>query len=318
MAFAYREMLGSRVIGFSITTSCVLVGILSVFGPLGSYESLSLLQRFLSCVVCAAFGWPVCYSMTAVTFYVMRNRTPTKSALAASLAMLIAAVPCTAVASAYQTLFLGDDSAYDGFLMAYLLVASLAVACSLLFLYIVRQRVKLRAESAGTAGMTDAQRRDGGADAAAAGAVASGKGDAIVAAASDVAPAGPQAHPRADDTDRERAVDRLPVGAAKAHVRFFERLPIEIGRELVYIKTEDHYLAVYTTGGSARVLARFADVVGELGELGMQVHRCYWVAHRGMAELVTRGNRTLLRLAGGHEVPVSHTYLRDVQAVLGA
>ena len=110
-----------------------------------------------------------------------------------------------------------------------------------------------------------------------------------------------------------RAVAKLE---RRAGAPFFERLPTEIGRELVYIKTEDHYVGVHTTAGSARVLVRFADAVDELGDLGMQVHRCYWVAHGQMAELLTRGHRTSLRLTDDREVPVSRRYLPDVKAVL--
>ena len=292
LSFAYRELLTPRILGFVITTAGIVVGIVSLFGPIGSYESLSLLQRLVYAAVCGAFGAPFCYSMMVVTLYYLRDRTPAMGALAVSLTMLFAAVPCAALASAYQTLFFGDRPVYDGFLEVYLLVASFGVPCCLLFLYIVCQRLELSSESTATAGTIDAQ---GG----------TGDGDAEGERAVD------------GDADGERAVDGFPA-EAEAHARFFERLPDEIGRELVYIKTEDHYLEVHTTTGSTRVLVRFGDAVGELGELGIQVHRCYWVAHRQMAELVTRGHRTLLRLEDEREVPVSRTYLPDVKAVLGA
>ena len=297
MAFAYRELLDFRTLGLALTTVGLIVTIMSFIGPLGSYDRLSLLQRLVYGFVCAAFGWPVCHCVTVVTYYLVRDRTPTEGAVAASLAMLFAAVPCASVASAFKTLFFGDYAVFDGFLTLYLLVASLAVACCLLFHYIVCQRLKLSAGLAvtATAGSGGAP---GGAD------------------GWDDTPGGVPARPGADDADGTPAVDQLPADA-EPRARFFERLPTEIGRELVYIKTEDHYVEVHTKVGSARVLVRFADAVDELGELGMQVHRCYWVAHRETAELVTRGHRTLLRLADDREVPVSRRYLADVQAVLG-
>ncbi len=291
MAFMYRELLDRRVICFMLTTVGLIVSIVSFIGPIGSYESLSLPQRFVYCAVCAAFGLPVSHCLMAVTYYYMRRRTPAMSVLAASLAMLFVAVPCSAVASSFRTMFYDDVAVYDGFLKLYLVVASLAVTCCLLLHYVVCQRIRPSAGSAVTAGMSDAQRRVGGADAA---------------------PEGPGA-------DEATAVDQLPAGEEEAHAPFFEILPTEIGREIVYIKTEDHYLDVHTTSGSARVPARFADAVHQLGELGMQVHRCYWVAHREMVELVTRDRRTLLRLADDRgEVPVSRRYLPDVKAALGA
>lgn len=295
MAFAYRELLDFRILGLALTTVGLIVGIMSFIGPLGSYDRLSLLQRFVYGFACAAFGWPVCHCVTVVTFYLMRDRTPTMGALAASLAMLFAAVPCTSVASAFKTLLFGDYAVFDGFLTLYLLVASLAVACCLLFHYIVCQRLKLSAGSAVMAGMGGAP---GGAE------------------GGDGTPGPVPERPGAADAGGTPAVEQRPA-EGEARARFIGRMPAEIGHELVYIKTEDHYVEVHTTVGSARVLVRFADAVDELGEFGMQVHRCYWVAHGQMAELLTRGHRTLLRLADDSEVPVSRRYLADVQAVLG-
>lgn len=295
MAFAYRELLDFRTFGLALTTVGLIVIIMSFIGPLGTYDRLSLPQRFVYSVVCAAFGWPVCHCVTVVTFYLMRDRTPATGAVAGSLAMLFAAVPCASVASAFKTLFFGNHAVFDGFLTLYLLVASMAVAGCLLFHYIVCQRLKLSAGSALTAGMGGAAGGAGGGDGT---------------------PGRVPVRPGTDDADGTPAVEQHPA-EGKARARFFERLPTEIGCELVYIKTEDHYVEVHTTAGSARVLVRFADAVDELGELGMQVHRCYWVAHGQMTELLTRGHRTLLRLTDDREVPVSRPYLPDVKAVLG-
>ena len=62
--------------------------------------------------------------------------------------------------------------------------------------------------------------------------------------------------------------------------------------------------------GSTLVLMRFADAVAELdGAGGLQVHRSYWVARRHVEGAARRDGRTTLRLTGGHEVPVSRTYM---------
>ena len=73
---------------------------------------------------------------------------------------------------------------------------------------------------------------------------------------------------------------------------------------------------MYTTAGSSRLLLRFTDAIAELGDLGMQVHRSYWVARENVLEVVKRDNRTLLRLTGDHEVPVSRTHVPAVKAIL--
>ena len=98
-------------------------------------------------------------------------------------------------------------------------------------------------------------------------------------------------------------------------VRFLDRLPEKLGRDLVYLKTADHYVEAFTTAGSTLVLMRFADAVAELdGAGGLRVHRSYWVARRHVEGAERRDGRTTLRLTGGHEVPVSRTYMAAVRA----
>lgn len=97
--------------------------------------------------------------------------------------------------------------------------------------------------------------------------------------------------------------------------RFLDRLPEKLGRDLVYLKTADHYVEAFTTAGSTLVLIRFVDAIAELeGAGGLRVHRSYWVASRHVARVARRHGRTTLRLTGGHEVPVSRTYLAAVRA----
>ena len=93
-------------------------------------------------------------------------------------------------------------------------------------------------------------------------------------------------------------------------------LPDRLGTDLVYIKSEDHYLEVHTTVGSSLIKMRFSDAVAELGDSGMQVHRSYWVARRHVSRSFRSGKRTLLRLTGDHKVPVSASHLPTVRASL--
>ena len=99
-----------------------------------------------------------------------------------------------------------------------------------------------------------------------------------------------------------------------SRVRFFDRLPEKLGRDLIYVRVVDHYIQVITTAGSTLVLMRFTDAINELeGANGLRVHRSYWVAHEHVVEAVRENGRTVLRLTGGHEVPVSRSYLGDVR-----
>lgn len=111
---------------------------------------------------------------------------------------------------------------------------------------------------------------------------------------------------------------RVPAGMAPEMpgVHFFRRLPEALGRDVVYLKMSDHYVEVFTTAGHTVMLMRLADAVAELEGLGIRVHRSYWVASDHVERLVRRGRRRFLRLAGGHDVPVSRTYLPAVKTVL--
>ena len=97
---------------------------------------------------------------------------------------------------------------------------------------------------------------------------------------------------------------------------FTDRLSPDADGDLVFLKSEGRYVDVHTTEGSNRVIARFADAVAPLGDVGMQVHRSYWVAHRHVTDVVKRDTHTVLILTGGREIPVSRTYLQSVRATL--
>lgn len=114
---------------------------------------------------------------------------------------------------------------------------------------------------------------------------------------------------------RSRPAPQTPEAPAAARPRFLDRLPHEIGRDLVCLRMADHYVEAITTEGSDLVLMRFADAMAELeGADGMRVHRSYWVARGHVTGSERENGRPTLRLTGGHKVPVSRTYLPEVRA----
>ena len=108
---------------------------------------------------------------------------------------------------------------------------------------------------------------------------------------------------------------RPEVPHAVRPVNFLGRLPPRLGRDLVYLRMADHYVEVFTTSGSTLLLMRFSDALRELdGADGLRVHRSYWVARAHVAGAARRNGRLVLKLSGGHEAPVSRTYLAAVRA----
>jgi DNA-binding LytR/AlgR family response regulator len=92
--------------------------------------------------------------------------------------------------------------------------------------------------------------------------------------------------------------------------RLLERLRGLRMEDILGLGGEDHYVRVYTAGGSSLVLMRFADALEEVaGQDGLRVHRSWWVARGAVTRLVRDGRTARLELTSGMTVPVSQPYL---------
>ncbi len=112
-----------------------------------------------------------------------------------------------------------------------------------------------------------------------------------------------------------RAATPAPPSPTGVPAGFLSRIPPHLGSKLLALQAEDHYLRVITDLGSALLLMRLADAMRELPpELGMQVHRSWWIAYEAAREIGKEAGRMNLRLPGGMEVPVSRTYQAAVKA----
>lgn len=109
-----------------------------------------------------------------------------------------------------------------------------------------------------------------------------------------------------------------PAGDADADL-FFARVPDALGRDLLALEAQDHYLMVHTRLGSALISMRLGEAAQILpARLGFQAHRRWWVARKEVAGLRRDGQQTLIALNGGMTVPVGRTYLAAVRASLEA
>ena len=113
--------------------------------------------------------------------------------------------------------------------------------------------------------------------------------------------------PRADGAAGETA-SALPSSEARS-APFLERIPERLGRNLLHLHMQDHYVEVHTDEGSDLLLLRFRDAIRELDGLdGAQVHRSHWVARAAVAGVERRNGRIALRLVNGNRVPVSRSF----------
>ncbi|MEO8530825.1 MAG: LytTR family DNA-binding domain-containing protein [Deltaproteobacteria bacterium] len=112
-------------------------------------------------------------------------------------------------------------------------------------------------------------------------------------------------------TENARA---LRVLAGAPVVPFLDRVKRDIGRDLVSLTSQDHYIEVVTGQGRDLVLGRFSDVVAQLADWdGAQIHRSHWMARRAVAGVERQGARAVVRLSDGRILPVSRTYAEAVK-----
>lgn len=115
-----------------------------------------------------------------------------------------------------------------------------------------------------------------------------------------------QAPPSADGSD-------VPA-AQPAPPRILERLPIDKRGPLISLSVQDHYTEVVTAQGRELVLLRLSDAMAEVGDTpGLQVHRSHWVATNAITSVRREGARAILTMAGGHEIPVSRSYIPTIR-----
>ena len=338
MRFVYLEMLSPAMLRIALTTVALAAGVLIIIGPIGTYNTLSLMERLVYGVVCTCLCFPICYSLSVVTAYYARSRSPLQIGLAVAVVLLIASVPCASIVYTFQALFYPEHAAQLGFLTIYSLSATATVACHVLFHFVLCQRVNM--PTAGTVrpgvaprlplrgrcrqGRQGCRGRRGRQRALPHTAAAARPARTVHQTRLPANPSPRRGGPTDADspamTTPATGVDSSSLAAPDAAPRppFFDRLLPEPGGDLVFLKTDGRHVQVHTTTGSSRMIARFADAVVQLGDLGMQVHRSYWVAHRHATELVRRDSHTLLRLTGGRELPVGRTYLAAVRAAVAS
>lgn len=108
------------------------------------------------------------------------------------------------------------------------------------------------------------------------------------------------------------AARRLPE-AETADPR--DRLPPNLGRDLLCLQMEDHYVRVHTTHGSTLALMSLSQAVAGLKDVeGLQTHRSWWVAREAVEGVIEDGRNLRLKLKGGLLAPVARarvSALRD-------
>lgn len=272
---SYRSFLSLASATVCAVAVGLLVGAMTVLGPLGTGASFGPLERFLYWSLLAAVAVPLSYAVTAMALYLTRSRSLLEIVAMLAAAVLFEGALCTALVVAADQAFRPEYAA--GALRIYLTVTIPTGSATVVVQFVTLRRARLALAEAGTA-----PERAG--------------------------PAGRDQATEGQAAEEEQAAER--------QARFHARLPRSVTRDVIYLTVRDHYLDVHTTGGSCRILMSMAQAAADLGDLGMQVHRSWWVARRHMIETVRRDGRAMLRCTGGHDVPVSRARLPAVREEL--
>jgi hypothetical protein len=94
-----------------------------------------------------------------------------------------------------------------------------------------------------------------------------------------------------------------------------DRLPARLGRDIVQLEAQQHYLRVVTTRGEHLLLHGLAPAMAELarcGIAGMQIHRSVWVAWAHVERLDLRPGSHAAVLRDGRRLPIGRRRARDV------
>lgn len=279
LRFTLRQSPGGRSLAGQALALAGLVGVFAFAGPFGTYDAIPPLGRVGYWALTLGINWLLCAVAMRLALRLARAASRGRRMLALAGAALAAAAPGAGVVFTAEEVFRPGYSDPGVLPTIYAAVAVLMLAIGL------------------PAAAFFAGRRDGAPPPA-------GDGPAPDGARAEGAPA------------NGVGTEEAPAGGAGAGPnRFLDRLPPDIGRDLVCLKMADHYVEAFTTAGSALVLMRFADAVAELeGAGGLRVHRSWWVASRHVSGATRRGGRVVLRLTGGREAPVSRARLAAVRA----
>ena len=87
-----------------------------------------------------------------------------------------------------------------------------------------------------------------------------------------------------------------------------DRLSPRLGRTVLCLQVEDHYVRVHTSQGSTLILMSLSQAIAGLKDIeGVQTHRSWWVARAAITGVVEDGRNLRLQLVGGLEAPVSRS-----------
>ena len=279
----------------TFVTALAAGAVLAALGPFGTFERLPTGLRYVYWISCILGG-----SMIQAPLYWLgdvagrRYRIPAWIWVTATA--IVGAAPITVLVNGLSVMLL-NVTTLDSFIELYPLVLAIGLPLQFISHYMIGERAHRDAVANPQLAAQDLRAPS-----------SSDRGGAkSQAAGSPVSPSTPVASGPVMDGP----VTAGPPPAATA--AFFDRLPKRLGRDLICLRMEDHYLRVHTAAGDTLILMKIGDAEQELAGLdGMRVHRSWWVARAAITGWSRDGKNLTLSLKNGLAAPVA----RERQAKL--
>ncbi len=103
-----------------------------------------------------------------------------------------------------------------------------------------------------------------------------------------------------------------------AKQQFLEKLPENIGKDVLYISSDLHYLNVTTTKGNVLILGSINKVSEIFDDEGFLVHRSHWVNKKHVVRVAITGNSAQCVMSNQKSIPISRSKRKLLKAYFGS
>ena len=277
LPFAMRGWWRSKRLRHHLLALILVIAFFTYLGPFGTGVRLGPAELVIYWTLAMSVNWGIAMSIIPLSVRILKQ-AGRPGRMGVVIGALIAAVPGTAVVFGLEWWLGGPLDSVAFLVYLYSCVALVFLVLGFLARQLIEKPlIEEQEDESGTAGATG------------------------TLAEPALLPPPPPPHDGAGG-------DGAPA-RPEQEVPFLSRLPTHLGRDLLHLHMQDHYVEAHTGRGSTLVLMRFRDALREVDGIdGMQVHRSHWVAGAAVARMVRRGGRLFLKLTNGSEVPVSRTF----------
>lgn len=118
------------------------------------------------------------------------------------------------------------------------------------------------------------------------------------------------------DSGRKKIEEGGTVQTAIARA-FWSKVPRNLGRDVLSLSAEQHYLHVTTTQGQSLILFPIGRAIEALADRrGLQIHRSHWVAVSHIVDVERSGNSVAVVLSNSQRLPVSRRNRPKLKEIL--